>query len=330
MRLGLVGCGRMGKAHLAAALRTPEVDVAGVADPCATAGDERWPTVASLSALAERTPLDAVLVAASTPAHEAIVAEALDRGLHVLCEKPLTLDPDRSTTLGDAARAAGLVLQVGYWRRFAEPFRDLRAVIGSGRLGRVGAIRTAQWDARPEPASFCDPSVSGGLEVDCGVHEFDTARWLLDAEVEGVTGCAPSASPELAAVADVDTVYGLARLSADRAMSIDLTRRAGHLDSIRVEAIGLKGSAIVEFALGGTFVVREGVRREERPLASHDVIADGLAAQLNGFVSGVAAGRLDRHASSAFDCARALEAALALRQARRERNAWVEQTLVTA
>ena len=320
----------MGKAHVAAALRTPEVELAGVADPCVTAADERWPTVASFGALSERTPLDAVLVAASTPAHEAIVAEALERGVHVLCEKPLTLDPDRSAMLGDAARAAGLVLQVGYWRRFAEPFRDLRALIGSGRLGPVRAIRAAQWDARPEPPSFCDPRVSGGLEVDCGVHEFDMARWLLDAEVEAVTSCAPAASPELAAVADVDTVYGIARLSAERAMSIDLTRRAGHLDSIRVEAIGLKGSAIVEFALGGTFVVREGTRREERPLASQDVIADALAAQLKGFVSGVAARRLHRDASSAFDCARALEAALALRQARREGEAWLGRALVAA
>src|SRR5437588_141944 len=99
----------------------------------------------------------------------------------------------------------------GRGRRPARRHRGRR--LWGGQLAAIGSIRAAQWDGSPPPPEFCDPRVSGGLEVDCGVHEFDLARWLLGAEVEAVTSCGPEPSHDLAAVGDVDTVHGLARLS---------------------------------------------------------------------------------------------------------------------
>lgn len=260
--------------------------------------------------------VDAFLIAAPTSEHAQLVRSAIHQGKHVLCEKPLTLDPVADVTLERLATNRGRLLQIGFWRRFAEPYTQLREVLQASAIGRATAMRAGQWDAKAPPPAFCDPRVSGGLEIDCGVHEFDLARWLLGAEVDAVAAWSPSASPALAAVGDVETVYGVARLSGDRALTIDLTRTAGHRDSIRTEVIGEHGSVVVEFADTGRMVVRSGNRRIVDDLPARDVVAEALKAQLRVFAAGVRAGRLHRDASSAIDSRRALVAAQALRDAR--------------
>ena len=318
VRVCLVGCGRMGRCHLAAAAGLAEVEIVAVVDPMlasgSLAGVDR--PIVLLEDVLKGAAVEALIVAAPTPVHEILVRSGLERGKHVLSEKPLTLDPEVDLELGNLATEQGRVLQVGFWRRFAEPFMRLRQVIAGGDLGVVRAIRAAQWDARLPPLAFCDASVSGGLEIDCGVHEFDIAHWLIGAEAEAVAACGTPLRSPLATVDDVATVQGLARLSGDRIMTIDLTRTAGYCDSIRTELIGDHGSAAVDFDTTGTIVVRSDERRQEASLATSDVIADALKAQLVAFSHAVRTGRLHPDASTATDSQRALLAASALRDAR--------------
>lgn len=315
VRLGLVGCGRMGRAHLAALCGHTAVEVAAVCDPQLDASARLPCPVLPFDRMIASPAVDAVLIAAPTPLHEDLTRAALDGGKHVLCEKPLTLDPSGDRVLARHAARRALILHVGFWRRFAQPYVRLRQLLASGRVGEPTAIRTAQWDARPPSAAFCDVRVSGGLEIDCGVHEFDLARWLFRREIEAVTACSPAPSAELGAVGDVDTIFGLARLAGGRTMTIDLTRTAGHRDSIRTEVIGERGSLIADFADTGTLVARWGDEREELQLVS-DVIADALRAQLEAFARAIRAGRPHPDAATAEDSARALAAASAMRDAR--------------
>ena len=69
------------------------------------------------------------------------------------------------------------MLQVGFWRRFSPPWSAAKAASTvPARSVRPLFVRLAQWDADVPPASFCDPAVSGGLAIDCGVDEFDLAE----------------------------------------------------------------------------------------------------------------------------------------------------------
>jgi myo-inositol 2-dehydrogenase/D-chiro-inositol 1-dehydrogenase len=316
VRIALAGCGRMGRAHLAALADHPSIEVAAACDP---ALDEQsglpCPLLPYEDVIASHA-IEAVLIAAPTPVHERLTARALDEGKHVFCEKPLTLDPAADRALAQRASARGLVLQIGFWRRFAEPYLRVRDLLAAGRVGAVTGIRTAQWDARPPDAAFCDPRVSGGIEIDCGVHEFDLARWLLAAEVEAVTASSAPASDALAAVGDVETLFGLARLEGRRAMTIDLTRTAGHRDSIRTEVIGERGSLVTEFADTGTVVARWSDQRDEMALTASDVITDALRRQLGAFAAAIRTGRPHPDAATGDDSARALSAARAMREAR--------------
>jgi hypothetical protein len=141
------------------------------------------------------------------------------------------------------------------------------------------------------------------------------AHWLLGADVEAATASAPVASAALAAVGDVDTVQGLARWSGGRAMTVDLTRSAGHRDSIRPSS-SASGAAVLEFTDTGKLVVRAGGERDVTRLGAADVLAEALATQLTDFARAASAGAPSA-ATAARDSHRALLAAIALREARR-------------
>src|SRR5262249_7347183 len=117
----LVGLGRMGSVHLDA-IRTlaPRLRLAAVAEPRAelAAPDRVGDAVVyadTCEALAH-PGLRACIVATPTDTHRSVVARALEAGVHVFCEKPLTLAAAESLELEAAARERGLVLQVGFWR----------------------------------------------------------------------------------------------------------------------------------------------------------------------------------------------------------------------
>jgi predicted dehydrogenase len=313
VNLALIGCGRMGRQHLAAASRTEGVQVAAVVDPAPPV--ELACSVTTLEQ-AFAADIDGVLVASPTPTHAGLVRLALERGKHVLCEKPLTLEQDDDLALAALAERLGLILQVGFWRRFAEPHLRLRSLLRSGAIGRPTAIRASQWDACPPPPGFCDPSSSGGIEVDCGVHEIDLARWILEAEPLAAAAAAPACTGPLADVGDVETVLGLVRLTGERTMTVDLTRTAGHRDSIRTEVIGTAGSAVVDFAETGTIVVRSTAGTETLPLAAEDVIDEALRGQLHAFSRAIESSQAWPDAAGAVDSCRATVACQALRRAR--------------
>src|SRR5712691_3544883 len=196
IRLALVGAGRMGSTHARALARSgSEVELAAVVEP----SDEVAARLgASLRRFRDTSELlawdgvDGAIVAVPTRLHRDVVSQLLDSGLPVLCEKPCGLTSAETAAVAERARASGLRLHIGYWRRFVPGLRELQARIASGALGEVEAVLCVQWDEQPPPPCFRDPSSSGGIVVDMGVHEFDQLRWLTGQDVVEVTGVTSS------------------------------------------------------------------------------------------------------------------------------------------
>src|SRR5262245_54973759 len=139
LSFGLVGAGWIGSFHAATlAERLPGVRLDAVADPVPDAA-------ARLKApKAYRDPLelmadpaiDAVAICSPAATHADLVVAAAQAGKHVFCEKPMALtlaDADRAI---EAALLAGVALQVGFNRRFAADFAEMRVRIGDGAIGR--------------------------------------------------------------------------------------------------------------------------------------------------------------------------------------------------
>src|SRR4029077_8491963 len=130
--------------------------------------------------------VDAVLVAVSSAHHRAIVEAAAGAGRDILCEKPLALDLPGTDAMLAAVERAGVRLQVGLMRRHDPDHVRARTRIAAGELGRPLLFNSRQYDSDAPPAGFLDPSVSGGIMLDMGIHEFDSARFLMGSEVVAV------------------------------------------------------------------------------------------------------------------------------------------------
>jgi myo-inositol 2-dehydrogenase/D-chiro-inositol 1-dehydrogenase len=318
--LALVGAGRMGARHLGSLARVRNAELRAICDPAPAAAvlGERAgvPVDRELAHTLRRDDVEAVLIAAPTPLHESLVSAALAAGKHVLCEKPLTFDAEADLRLAADAERHGLVLHVGFWRRHAWPYREARRLLGEGAIGAPRMLHLAQWDAEPPPPAFCDPAVSGGIELDCGVHECDLAAWLCDSPVAEAFARGAPTSTAIAAVGDVESLAGLLVLAAGQPVLVDLARTAAHVDIVRSEIVGARGSLICEADGAGRLRVRQDAGVRDLPPSTDDVLLDALARQIDALadeVTGIRAADAARPA----DAAAALRSALALRESRR-------------
>jgi myo-inositol 2-dehydrogenase/D-chiro-inositol 1-dehydrogenase len=180
--VALIGSGRMGAFHAETlARRLPEARLAAVVDPAPGAADRLAGALGADQAYTDLAQawddpgVDAVVIAAPARSHADLVEAAAAAGKHVFCEKPMAVtlaDADRAI---DAARAAGVVLQVGFNRRFAADWRAARALLDDGALGTPRLLRSLTRD----PGGF-DPSrvPPDTIFLETLIHDFDTLRFL--------------------------------------------------------------------------------------------------------------------------------------------------------
>ncbi len=144
VRVGIVGAGKMGISHYAVVNAHPDATVAAV---CDTSGYvlsvlEKYggiQTFKTYQEMIDRAGLDAVIVATPTATHFACAEYALEHGVHVFVEKPLTLRPAESRALSELAIQRKRVNQVGFHNRFLGTFQEARRLVGAGALGEVSS-----------------------------------------------------------------------------------------------------------------------------------------------------------------------------------------------
>ncbi len=239
--LGLIGAGRMGRTHLRALAGSDVVKVTAVAEMAAAAREAvAAPGVtvhATVAEMLDHAALDGVLIAAPTDQHGAIIAEVAARGLPILCEKPCGLTAAAARASAQAAAAAGVPLQVAYWRRFVPGLRQLHDRIAAGELGVIHLITCYQWDERPPSPVF--RAHSGGIAIDMGVHEFDQLRWLTGQDIAGLAVVSSGSAPD--GIADVDGAQVVLTLTGGATGFVSLGRYFRLGDAVWAEAFGTKG-----------------------------------------------------------------------------------------
>jgi myo-inositol 2-dehydrogenase/D-chiro-inositol 1-dehydrogenase len=177
VRIGLAGAGSIAHAHAQSCgdLGLPfAVFARGHAHDFA----ERWSIeqYGTYEQLVDNS--DIVVITAPTPAHEELVLAALARGVHVICEKPLTLDLDASLRLAEAADRAGRQLLPAHVVRYFPAYAAIKAGVDAGTVGHVTALRLSRRGASPATPWFHDEHASGGLVTDLMIHDYDQAAWL--------------------------------------------------------------------------------------------------------------------------------------------------------
>ena len=145
IRLAVIGLGKMGLSHLSIANALDDFEVVGICDNSRLVTDVLGKVTGlrgfnDYDEVLKLKDLDAILIATPTIAHEPMIRKALDRGLHVFAEKPLTLDAAASQDLADLAEQKDLVAQVGYHNRYVGTFAEAARLIAGGALGKISHV----------------------------------------------------------------------------------------------------------------------------------------------------------------------------------------------
>lgn len=248
-RLGLVGAGRMGRTHMRALAGCSAVAITAIAEPSPqsrdTLPDGGLSVHARFAEMVASTSLDGVLIAAPSDQHLSIIGEIAASGLPILCEKPCGLSSQQALQAAEIAAAAGVRLQVAYWRRYVPALMALRERIQAGDLGVLHLVACYQWDQQPPSPQF--RSHSGGIAVDMGVHEFDQLRWLTGQDIRGVRTAASPLISDSGVTGDVDSVQVLAELSGGAVGFVSLGRHHPAGDMARAEVFGTGGFERCDF-----------------------------------------------------------------------------------
>jgi myo-inositol 2-dehydrogenase / D-chiro-inositol 1-dehydrogenase len=244
VRLGVIGCGRIGRVHADSIDVHPRAELAYVYDPIEDAAREvgarfsaEWGT--DVDAVIDDPSIDAVVVASPTPTHVDLLTRAVQAGKAVLCEKPIDLDLARVDACRAEIGALADRVMVGFNRRFDPSFRNIRARVAAGEIGPLEQLVIISRDPAPPPAAYV--ATSGGLFRDMTIHDFDMARYFLGEVVEVTATGANLVSDEISAAGDIDGAVVVMRGASGALCSIANSRRCAFGYDQRLEAFGELG-----------------------------------------------------------------------------------------
>jgi predicted dehydrogenase len=180
----------MGKSHLAKEVSLPEVTFVGVADVSRSAVDEvsrtyGLPGFYDYRDLIASAQCEAVLIATPHPFHAPIALHAIERGLHVLSEKPIAVTVREADQMIDAAARAGVKLGVMFQTRTESHYRKAHELLRDGAIGRVyRSVMVASHWYRSQ--AYYDSGAwrgtwngeGGGVLMNQSPHSLDMFIWL--------------------------------------------------------------------------------------------------------------------------------------------------------
>ena len=229
MRVGVVGSGSLGFHHIRLLRDMPGATFAGFFDTSesrmATVATELGVTPAkSYDALIDAC--DALTVVVPTPAHHDVASRAIERGKHVLIEKPVTTTLEEADRLIALAKARGTLIQTGHVERFN------RAVIAA-----LPYIRSPRFVQSDRLAPFNPRGSDVAVVLDLMIHDIDLVRTLVGGHVQelGATGV-PVLTP-MVDIANARLVFDhgavanitASRVSKDRMRKLRIFQPSGYL-----------------------------------------------------------------------------------------------------
>jgi len=198
IRVGLIGCGKVGSIHAAALQAIPEAEFVAACDANADragafAAKYSVAPFTDVAAMLKGGGLEAVIIGTPHPLHAEPAIRAAETGVHVLVEKPMAANVADCDAMTAAARKTGVTLGVISQRRLFEPVQRIKAAIEAGKIGTPMLALFLQYSWREPSYYHSDPwrgkwdTEGGGVLVNQSPHQLDILLWLMGpaAEVSG-------------------------------------------------------------------------------------------------------------------------------------------------
>ena len=196
VRIGLIGAGGMGRAHVerienelagGKIVAVADINIDGAKAVAQPLGAKAYGTGAELIADPD---VDAVLIATFGKVHAPDVIAAVEAGKYVLSEKPLATTPEDCIAIMEAEQKAGKhLVTVGFMRRFDKGYNEMRDVLNGGELGYA-----TLGHCRHRNPSVPENYTTRNMIDDTAIHEIDTCRYLLGEEIVSVRVDTPRAT----------------------------------------------------------------------------------------------------------------------------------------
>ncbi|CAN5650626.1 hypothetical protein BH23PSE1_BH23PSE1_04010 [soil metagenome] len=187
IKIAVVGLGKMGISHFSIVNAHPEVEtVVCDASRIILDGIGKYTGVRTFrdyDAMLETAAPDAVVIATPSRLHAPMVRGALERGIHVFCEKPFCLDWRESEDLARLAAEKGLVSQVGYHCRYVGAFQEMRRLVDAGAIGEITHVLAETYGPvvlKPKGSTWRTSRVEGGgCLYDYAAHPINLVNWCF-------------------------------------------------------------------------------------------------------------------------------------------------------
>ena len=250
MKVGVLGAGRIGKVHIKNITAfVPEIEIKTVVDPYLN--KETIEFVKSLGItnigtnprdIFDDEEIEAVLICSSTNTHADFIIEAAQAKKHIFCEKPVDNDLAKAKLAVQTAKDEGVLLQLGFVRRFDHNHKAVHDMVRGGKIGDVQMVKISSRDPEAPPVEYV--KISGGIFNDMMIHDFDMARFLSGSDALEVHAYGSVLiNPEIGEAGDVDTTMVTIKFENGALGYIDNSRQAVYGYDQRVEVFGSKGAA---------------------------------------------------------------------------------------
>jgi myo-inositol 2-dehydrogenase/D-chiro-inositol 1-dehydrogenase len=256
LNIGLAGLGRLGRRYAENLARNvPRARLAAVCSPVQeeitwardALGIEK--SYSDYAQMLADPQLDAVFLVTPTSLHASQIEQALDAGKHVFCEKPLSLELEAcQRTVAHAARYPHLRAMVGFVRHFDASYRDAKAQIEAGAIGKPFMVYSQTADLLDPSGAFVKfAPTSGGLFLDCSVHDVDLARWLLGRPkaIRAYASGTVAVYDELKALGDIDNGVAICEFENGCLAMFHASRTQAHGHDTHTDITGTGGKLSV-------------------------------------------------------------------------------------
>jgi len=294
LRVGIVGCGLIGNKRAKVIKEDPESVLCSVADVdvfsagglLKECGEGKGVAYKDWKEMLDRAEIDAVIVATPNKFLKKITLWAAQRGIHVLCEKPLGRNAWEAERMVAVAKENGVILKTGFNHRHHPGIFKAHEIVASGELGPIYFIRCVYGHGgRPgyEKEWRASKEICGGGELlDQGVHVVDLFRWFLG-DFDEAFGYTPTYFWDMEVE---DNAFALFRTKKGQTASMH-TSWTQWKNRFTFEVFGEAGYLIVD-GLGGSYGV-ETLTVGKRPTVNgYSLLVNGLTQRRKGAKTGEA------------------------------------------
>ena len=220
LRIGMIGVGKRGTAHLGRLVKRSDTAIQAVCDIDPAARDaaqsaaqaDNPRSYGDYTELLRQDDVDAVVIATPCHLHAEMAAAALRAGKHVFCEKPLAISAEQVQLVLDAARNSTAVFQIGQQSRNSVHIQEVvRQIHETGLIGTPFVIKAQRHSSPSRPGTrreggsgqqrrfpgwYNDVKLSGDLIVENAIHNLDVCNWLAGSRPVSVYGHGKRYLPE--------------------------------------------------------------------------------------------------------------------------------------